>query len=67
MPPCRGRCGRGAASTILRTQLGPGDWHDRMEEKVVAEAIMDRITTNAHMTVLDCAESMRRHFNQLAG
>ncbi|MDR0626688.1 MAG: ATP-binding protein [Bifidobacteriaceae bacterium] len=49
------------------TQLPPGDWHDRMEEKVVAEAIMDRITTNAHMTVLDCAESMRRHFNHMEG
>ena len=55
------------ASTVFCTQLAPGDWHDRMEEKVVAEAIMDRITTNAHMTVLDCAESMRRHFNQVTG
>ncbi|MDR2253374.1 MAG: ATP-binding protein [Bifidobacteriaceae bacterium] len=55
-----------AASTIFCSQLAPGNWHDRMEEKILADAIVDRITTNAHMTVLDCAESMRKHFNQAA-
>jgi DNA replication protein DnaC len=55
------------ASTIFCTQLAPGNWHDRMEEKILADAIVDRITTNAHMTVLDCAESMRKRFNQIAG
>lgn len=38
------------ASTIYCTQLPPGQWHDRMEEKILADAIVDRITTNAHST-----------------
>lgn len=54
-----------AASTIYCTQLPPGQWHDRMEEKILADAIIDRITTNAHATVLSCDESMRKHFNRL--
>ena len=53
------------ASTIYCTQLPPGQWHERMQEKVLADAIIDRITTNAHATVLDCDESMRKHFSQL--
>ena len=54
-----------AASTIYCTQLPPGQWHDRMEEKILADAIIDRITTNAHATVLNCDDSMRKHFNQI--
>ena len=50
------------ASTIYCTQLPPGQWHDRMEETILADAIIDRITTNAHATVLSCDESMRKHF-----
>jgi DNA replication protein DnaC len=53
------------ASTIYCTQLPPGQWHDRMEEKILADAIVDRITTNAHATVLNCDDSMRKHFTQL--
>ena len=53
------------ASTIYCTQLPPGQWHDRIEEKILADAIVDRITTNAHATVLTCDNSMRKHFNQL--
>ena len=30
------------ASTIYCTQLPPGQWHDRMEEKILADAIVDR-------------------------
>lgn len=56
-----------AASTLFCTQLPPAEWHDRMAEKILADAITDRITTNAHMTVLDCGESMRKHFNQMGG
>ncbi len=52
-------------STIYCTQLPPGQWHDRMEEKILADAIIDRITTNAHATVLTCEESMRKHFSPL--
>ena len=54
-----------AASTIYCTQLPPGQWHDRMEEKILADAIIDRITTNAHVTVLNCDDSMRKHFNRV--
>jgi DNA replication protein DnaC len=53
------------ASTIYCTQLPPGQWHDRIEEKILADAIVDRITTNAHATVLRCDDSMRKHFNQI--
>lgn len=53
------------ASTIFCTQLPPSQWHDRMEEKILADAIVDRITTNAHATLLECDESMRKHFNNL--
>ncbi len=53
------------ASTIYCTQLAPGQWHDRMEEKILADAIVDRITTNAHTTILDCDDSMRKHFNHI--
>lgn len=53
------------ASTIYCTQLPPGQWHDRMEEKILADAIVDRITTNAHATVLQADDSMRKHFNQI--
>ena len=52
-------------STIFCTQLPPGQWHDRMEEKILADAIVDRITTNAHATVLDCDDSLRKHFTHL--
>jgi DNA replication protein DnaC len=53
------------ASTMYCTQLPPSQWHDRMEEKILADAIIDRITTNAHATVLTCDDSMRKHFSQL--
>jgi DNA replication protein DnaC len=53
------------ASTIYCTQLPPGQWHDRIEEKILADAIVDRITTNAHATVLTCDDSMRKRFNQI--
>ncbi len=53
------------ASTIYCTQLPPGQWHERMEEKILADAIIDRIVTNAHSTVITCDESMRNHFNRI--
>jgi hypothetical protein len=31
----------------------------------MAVAIIDRITTNAHATVLNCDDSMRKHFNPI--
>lgn len=53
-----------AGSTIYCTQLPPAKWHDRMEEKILADAIIDRITASAITTTLDADESLRRHFNQ---
>jgi DNA replication protein DnaC len=47
-------------STIFCTQLSADQWHDRIEEKVFADAIIDRITTNAHTTIINCDQSMRR-------
>lgn len=52
-------------STVFATQLRPGEWHDRIEEKIVADAIIDRITSGAHTTVLDGEVSLRRQFNSL--
>jgi DNA replication protein DnaC len=49
-------------STIYCTQLPPSQWHDRMDEKILADAIIDRITASAHTITLDCADSLRRHF-----
>jgi len=48
------------ASTVYATQLPPAKWYDRMDEKIVAEAIIDRVTNNAHIVTLKAAESMRR-------
>ena len=53
------------ASTIYCTQLPPDQWHDRMDEKILADAIVDRIVTNAHATVLHCDDSLRKHFTQI--
>jgi DNA replication protein DnaC len=53
------------SSTIFCTQLTASDWHDQIEEKVIADAIVDRITSNAHMMELDCEDSLRRHFSSL--
>lgn len=51
-----------AGSTIFCTQLPPSKWHDRMEEKILADAIIDRITAGAHTITVTCTDSMRRHF-----
>lgn len=53
------------ASTIYCTQLPPAAWHDRVGEKVLADAIIDRITTSAFTITLDAATSMRTIFNHL--
>lgn len=54
-------------STIYCTQLAPALWHERMEEKVLADAIVDRIINNAHITKLDCKDSLRKVFSSLEG
>jgi len=52
------------AATIYCTQLPPAKWHDRMEEKILADAIIDRITASAITITLKADRSMRREFNQ---
>jgi len=52
-----------SSSTIYCSQLRPSDWHEMMQEKVLADAILDRIVNNAHMTELTCDKSMRTVFN----
>jgi hypothetical protein len=36
-----------------------------MDEKVLADAIVDRITTSSYTTVPDCKDSLRRIFNSI--
>jgi DNA replication protein DnaC len=52
-------------STIYCTQLPPTLWHERMEEKILADAIVDRIVSNSYITELDCKESLRKVFSTL--
>lgn len=46
-------------STIYSTQLPPEEWHKRIEEKIVADALLDRIINRAHVITLE-GESMRK-------
>jgi len=46
----------GVGSTIFCSQVPPAKWHDQIEEKVVADAIVDRITANAHKMTLTCKD-----------
>lgn len=48
-----------SGSTIYCSQLGPDEWHERIEEKIVADAILDRIVSRSHVIKV-CGESMRR-------
>jgi DNA replication protein DnaC len=55
----------GVGSTIFCSQIPPAKWHDQIEEKVVADAIVDRITANAHKMTLTCKDSLRRTFKPI--
>jgi DNA replication protein DnaC len=46
-------------STIYCSQLDPGEWHERIEEKIVADAILDRIVNRAHIIEVK-GDSMRK-------
>lgn len=39
-------------STIVTSQLAPGDWHDYLADPTLADAICDRIVHHAHRLVL---------------
>jgi DNA replication protein DnaC len=47
-------------STIYCSQLPPDQWHERIEEKIIADAICDRIVNRSHLIEIK-GDSMRRH------
>jgi len=49
----------GRASTILSTQIPVADWHDRLGNATLSDAVMDRIIHNAYRLELS-GESMRK-------
>jgi DNA replication protein DnaC len=49
----------GKRSTLITSQLPVGAWHEYINEPTVADAIMDRMTANAHRIELK-GESLRR-------
>jgi DNA replication protein DnaC len=42
----------GTRSTIVTSQLPPGQWHDYVTDPTLADAICDRLLHNAHRIVL---------------
>jgi DNA replication protein DnaC len=46
-------------STVYCSQLHPEEWHDRIEEKIIADAILDRIVNRSYLLSLE-GESMRK-------
>jgi DNA replication protein DnaC len=47
-------------STIYCSQLPPEQWHERIEEKIIADAICDRVINRSHIIEIH-GDSMRRH------
>jgi DNA replication protein DnaC len=54
----------GRASTMLATQIPVADWHDRLENATLSDAVMDRIIHNAYRLELR-GESMRKRRSPL--
>ena len=54
----------GRASTMLATQIPVADWHDRLGNATLSDAVMDRISHNAYRLEL-CGESMRKRRSPL--
>ena len=46
-------------STIYCSQLTPDEWHERIEEKIVADAILDRIVSRSHVIKIE-GDSLRK-------
>jgi DNA replication protein DnaC len=46
-------------STIYCSQLSPEEWHTRIDEKIIADAILDRIINRSHVIKLE-GDSMRK-------
>ena len=47
-------------ATIVTSQLPIMAWHDAMQDKTLADAILDRLVHNAYKLDLKADESMRR-------
>ena len=45
---------------MVTSQLPIKAWHDAMQDKTLADAILDRLVHNAYKLDLKAAESMRR-------
>jgi len=54
----------GRASTLLATQIPVSDWHDRLGNPTLSDAVMDRIIHNAYRLELK-GESMRKRRSPL--
>jgi DNA replication protein DnaC len=54
----------GRASTMLATQIPVSDWHDRLGNPTLSDAVMDRIIHNAYRLELK-GESMRKRRSPL--
>ena len=54
----------GRASTMLATQIPVSDWHDRLGNATLSDAVMDRIIHNAYRLELR-GESMRKRRSPL--
>lgn len=50
----------GVSSTIFCSQFPTKEWHEKIGEGVIADAILDRIVHNAHMIRIEGKESMRK-------
>lgn len=53
----------GKKSIVIASQLPIGKWHEYLKEPTLADAIMDRLTSNAHKIELK-GESLRKKSNQ---
>jgi DNA replication protein DnaC len=54
------------ASTIITSQLNPGNWHAAIADATIADAICDRIVHNAHRIKLG-GESIRKKESLTSG
>jgi len=53
------------ASIIIASQLPPEQWHLRIDTKIIADALLDRIVHNSHTVEID-GPNMRAHCASLS-